>query len=509
MEIKFKDYLGLFFLGSDYSEEIWERVGKESQSLRVFSYDENISNLIFGTVRRNLQQDINADIKENLLDISSGDLKCFIDVATFASDEDKVKKIIDTAYIISYSTGLKPTAAIKMQYIKNVAKLSGWKINKLVITYIKKNHRGLFQTNSFVFSDYFSISNDKKDEFGTKNIVIDSYLNDEESWSAIIPFNNRGNSIDYFNRSIVQWRNADEKMLEVIENYQNGLPVENLSLAIHLVRRTDGDRWLTNKEFVAAVNPQNPVVITSDEFEVLESHKTDFDSWDFSTHKVYFDFETISLPFSAFDWMEPYQQIPVQYSVIKTDEFNNIVSVKNRIYDFEKQEDLWQYFKEMIEDIYWSGAKYVSHNKNFEDMCIQGLLIAFNDKNYDDFPKIEEMTNEILASQNSIDTNVIIANHFEFKDFPGKSSIKHINKWFEVYRKEELEKYGVLSYSDDLEINNGLYAQNELTKLYFGLIKSDEIEELKRKLIAYCENDVRGMIPLVDFVEKELENNSK
>lgn len=506
MKINFRDYFGIYFLGANYNPNIWKQIQPKGNALKMFSYEEMITDKIFTVAKRNLGKQLPTNLmREYFLDISTDDINCKIDVAFFENEAQKESKIIEKAIIISYSTGLKSDSAIKLQFIKNIARKSGWRIKNLEIAYIDGKHRGNYQETKFIFSKYFNISNTKKSEMELKNVLIEPFLLDNKICS-LEPYNNKGNSQDYARRANYSFIQSDKDFFRNIDNYKFSNYFQAPAIAPYQVRSNEKSKyWLQNNDLINwEEGESNSIKFESGTYSVVVNPSLNLDK----SVLVFFDFETICLPFSAFDNFLPYQQIPVQYTVIKTDKNRNIISSKSVVLDFENIDKIWDYFSNLVRDIFNEEALYIAHHKIFENSCLIGMLEAFRSEMQDnsDFVDIDNKVFQILLDRNSIDTNVIFKNSFEFEDFVGKSSIKFLNGWMSKFRRDLLTKHNVVSYEDDLEIKNGIVAQEKLTELYFGFHNNESRSAIIDSLKKYCENDVKSMIPLIDFI---LENVKK
>lgn len=218
--------------------------------------------------------------------------------------------------------------------------------------------------------------------------------------------------------------------------------------------------------------------------------------------KVYFDFETINPAIRVVDKSLPFTQIVTQNSVIIDENNNEPLVCNNLMQDPLHYDD--SFYKKVIDSIYrGNNYSYIVYNKTFE-------------KN-----RLLEMAEHLNNDEYSLKVNVIIDNFFDLADFfkisqssgfvlfykelGGFYSIKKILPLIEKYDPNIFEITKCVNY-DDLEIKNGQICQKNSLLRFFGFYKTyineqkwAEIVENSKK---YCENDVRAMVAIMYFLQK-------
>lgn len=246
--------------------------------------------------------------------------------------------------------------------------------------------------------------------------------------------------------------------------------------------------------------------------EVPETKNMDFFLFSNTEHEIfklqtdktfiYYDFETISLPFALFYPCKPFSQIVVQMSLIKIK--NGIEEVNNIVLDPKKFHT--DQLKDIIDALFVEeDASYIVYNKSFENTRLKEINALINNEEY--FHKI----NKIL--ENTID----LADWFVYGNNPliihkklkGFHSIKKV---INIIPEKLLLESKTKNYSDLEECKNGINAQQMIMSRIFAS-DSENKEEMtwesyKKHLVKYCENDVRSMIATKLFIEELLKNIS-
>ncbi|NQZ66300.1 MAG: DUF2779 domain-containing protein [Mycoplasmatales bacterium] len=222
---------------------------------------------------------------------------------------------------------------------------------------------------------------------------------------------------------------------------------------------------------------------------------------------IWYDFEGFSLPYAPLDNVGPNKQLVFQVSVIETLN-NHETRLENLVIDPAKisNDDLFK----IIEEVYSNGADaYVVYNKNYELPRMEEIITLLRLENDPRVKKAEEMLLEI--TEKTIDLMNIFKINSKNKlppvlmhDQKAKGSIKNIEKHISANKiklPRPIEEY------KNLDIKNGGMAMEVAIQRSLGLIGDREwklkIDQLKK----YCENDVRAMIMVYDFVIYLLEQN--
>ena len=211
---------------------------------------------------------------------------------------------------------------------------------------------------------------------------------------------------------------------------------------------------------------------------------------------VWFDFETINPAISVVDNTLPFSQQLFQNSFIKWDENGNEIERENQIVDTKNINVEW--FKLIIDSLYWEGAKYVVWNKSFENKRLEEMAFMINDDRY---------TNKV---HHIIDNVIDLADPFTVY---GKCSVGLtkilIGKLHGFYSIKKVEKYvsennlamkDIITPYKDLSVSNGGMALMKGIARFFNLTNDDDWKQDEEDLKKYCENDVLCMVMAYEFL---------
>ena len=499
--ITFKDYLGIFYLGNEYNESFWRE--KDFNDVKSFSFknlmlEENVRQNIFEVIGRNLSEKFFNEVHDINLKIEIDGVQAIINRVVYEDEIAKKEKRIKKISVLSLSTGLKLNSTIKLMYAYNVAIKAGYSIEEATILYISKV-KGKFQEITFVESNYMNIRNDKKSIDSDLTIKTMDFLRDKSGLT--LPENNKGSSQDYQLRAFEHLIEVHKNFWNIVKDYREKINFKAPAIAHNKVRKNDGDYWAPPGDFI--IDKNNNIDFSL--YNFMGGTPSSYNNKFKKERRVYFDFETICLPFSVYEGTIPYQQVPLQYSIIVTNKNNEIIKEINEVFNFHEfsSESLLEYFKKMISDLYIENAVYIAHNKDFENRSLGELMQTFIDcSNFTNDYK--QKLASIMGSSGAIDTQKIFAENYSFDAFKNKSSIKYINEWMMKYRDDLIQKYNIKNYSD-LDVSNGLEAQNLLTEMYFHLHDEDATIKMLKELKEYCYNDVVSMLPIMDFLEENME----
>lgn len=187
----------------------------------------------------------------------------------------------------------------------------------------------------------------------------------------------------------------------------------------------------------------------------------------------YLDFETVMTAIPLYPDIAPYTQLPTQYSVHKSSGIGP--AIEHREYLADPSKDCRRELAErLIDDLENEGSIIVY--SSFEKTTISRLKR--------DFPDLAKRL-DVLAER-LYDLEVIFKNHFCHPGFHGRTSIK-------VTLPTLVPE---LSYSD-LEIADGDSASAAFAYLALGRYsEGDETEDMRNKLLRYCERDTLAMVKL-------------
>lgn len=187
----------------------------------------------------------------------------------------------------------------------------------------------------------------------------------------------------------------------------------------------------------------------------------------------YLDFETVMTAIPLYPDIAPYTQLPTQYSVHKSSGIGSVIEHREYLADPSK-DCRRELVERLIDDLENEGSIIVY--SSFEKTTISQLKR--------DFPDLAERLDAL--AERLYDLEVIFKNHFCHPGFHGRTSIK-------VTLPTLVPE---LSYSD-LEIAEGDSASAAFAYLAIGRYsEGDETEDIRNKLLRYCERDTLAMVKL-------------
>ena len=223
-----------------------------------------------------------------------------------------------------------------------------------------------------------------------------------------------------------------------------------------------------------------------------------------SKRVVWYDFEGYSLPFAPLDGVPPYGQLVFQVSIIETE--NNVETVQDHIVVDPKTISLDDLFG-IVEAVYSNKADtYVVYNKAYENTRIKEIVKLLYEAHDDRKLKAKQMYEWILENTVDLyDLFIISSKHADpailLNDQKARASIKNVEKHI---TKNKIDLPRKITPYKELEVQNGTMAMNLAIERSLGIIGDKEWEEKVAMLKKYCENDVRAMIMVYDFVDKLL-----
>lgn len=200
------------------------------------------------------------------------------------------------------------------------------------------------------------------------------------------------------------------------------------------------------------------------------------DTFEYPLH--FFDYETFSGVIPAFDGISPYQQVPFQYSLHIQDAPGGEIRHKEYLHT-ENSNPTLALVKQMSEDFEGSGTILVWH-ESFEKGRNEELAVMYPE--YKTF--LENVNERIVDLKTPFSTGLFVD-----KDFFGSASLKDVAPVL------------VLKPSyDDLEVSNGLTAQNLWMETILGGENIDTRDEIIENLRKYCTLDTFIMIKILDVL---------
>lgn len=218
---------------------------------------------------------------------------------------------------------------------------------------------------------------------------------------------------------------------------------------------------------------------------------------------VYFDFETINPPIRVIDDSLPFAQIVTQCSILK--EQNNIVNEHCVNLMCDPLKITKDFFKQIVDELYEGEEySYVVYNKTFEENRLKEFINYINEEEYT--KKINIINNNLFDLADFF--RVSKENKIIFiKELGGFYSIKKILPLVEKYHKDIFQQTKCVDYHE-LNIYNGLVCQTKSLKRFFNLISDEEWNQIELDSKKYCENDVRAMVAVLQFIFKLYESST-
>ena len=189
----------------------------------------------------------------------------------------------------------------------------------------------------------------------------------------------------------------------------------------------------------------------------------------------YLDFETVMTAIPLFPDIAPYTQLPTQYSLHKLSDINTIID--HREYLADSCRDCRKEFAvHLINDLEDSSSGSIIVYSSFEKTTMTKLGQLY--------PELADRLNTLI--ERLVDLEAIIRKNYYHPEFHGSTSIKATLPAL----------VSELSYSD-LEIAEGDSASAAFAYLAQGKYsEGDEIEDIRNKLLRYCERDTLAMVKL-------------
>ena len=193
---------------------------------------------------------------------------------------------------------------------------------------------------------------------------------------------------------------------------------------------------------------------------------------------AHLDFETVQRAIPVWSGCHPYENVPVQLSCHVVDG----ESVTHHAWVFDGNGDPRLAAAQAILEACRSAATVTAYFASFEKACIR--MVA------DVCPECADELRNI--ADKIVDLLPIVRENVYHPNFGGSFSLKKVLPAL----------VPDLGY-DDLEIAEGLTASVELTRMIFSgsAMSDEERQQLRDKLLAYCERDTLAMVRLSEQLE--------
>jgi len=192
----------------------------------------------------------------------------------------------------------------------------------------------------------------------------------------------------------------------------------------------------------------------------------------------YLDFETIQFAVPIWSGTRPYEQLPFQWSCHIRDEQDGLRH--EEFLDLSGEAPMLRFAETLLEAIGSVGPIFVySH---FEKRILRELS--------ERFPHLRQ---EILAViDRLVDLLPIMRNHYYHPEMLGSWSIKAV---LPTIAPE-------LDYAKLVEVQNGTAAQAAYLEAISPETSQARRDELRERMLRYCEMDTLGMVKIVEFIER-------
>lgn len=377
-------------------------------------------------------------------------------------------------YEIKSSTSAKPEHIPDLAFQTIVLEKSGLKIRNLYVLHVNNEYVRKGEV------DPKQLTAVKKDVTEKVRGIIDETLaNIDEAFKVLSKREMPDISPRYLKSGSM------EEWLEVFKGIKGDLPeysIYNLcslsakkageleDLGIEVMNDIPDDFELSVRQLEQVTAVKNGRIVNKVEIKKF------LDTFEYPLH--FFDYETFSGVIPAFDGLSPYQQVPFQYSLHIQDAPGGEVRHKEYLHT-ENSDPTLALVKQMSEDFEGSGTILVWH-ESFEKNRNEELGEMHPE--YKTF--LENINERILDLKIPFSTGLFVD-----KDFFGSASLKDVAPVL------------VLKPSyDDLEVSNGITAQNLWMETILGGENIDTRDEIIEDLRKYCTLDTFVLIKILEVL---------
>lgn len=377
-------------------------------------------------------------------------------------------------YEIKSSTSAKPEHIPDLAFQTIVLEKSGLKIRNLYVLHVNNEYVRRGEV------DPKQLAAEKKDVTEkVRGIIDETLVNIDEAFKVLSKREMPDISPRYLNGG------STEEWLDVFKGIKGDLPeysIYNLcslsakkageleDLGIEMMNDIPDDFELSVRQLEQVTAIKNGRIVNKVEIRKF------LDTFEYPLH--FFDYETFSGVIPAFDGLSPYQQVPFQYSLHIQDAPGGEIRHKEYLHT-ENSDPTLALVKQMSEDFEGSGTILVWH-ESFEKNRNEELGEMHPE--YKTF--LGNINDRILDLKIPFSTGLFVD-----KDFFGSASLKDVAP---VLVEEP-------SY-DDLEIANGILAQNTWMETILGGRNTKEKDRILEELRKYCTLDTFIMIKILDVL---------
>lgn len=213
--------------------------------------------------------------------------------------------------------------------------------------------------------------------------------------------------------------------------------------------------------------------------------------------QVYFDFETINPAIRVVNNSLPFMQIVTQCSILVNHNDGMKQQCNNLMGDPAKLSI--NFFKEIIDNLYQGDEySYVVYNQTFERSRLKEMIDFINDSQYT--TKIQVIIDNLFDLADFFKISKDKTTVF-FKELGGFYSIKKVLPLVQKYAPNIFMSTNCVDYKT-LEIYNGLVCQTKSLARFYGHVNDTEWQEIEMNSKIYCENDVRAMVAVLEWVKQ-------
>lgn len=193
----------------------------------------------------------------------------------------------------------------------------------------------------------------------------------------------------------------------------------------------------------------------------------------------FLDFETIAPAVPFYDLARPYVQIPFQFSLHIVESEGDAPTHVEFLADgqMDPRPELLKRLRNQLGE----AGSIVGYNVDFEVNCLRECAAVF--------PEYQSWFNSLVPR------------FVDLYDLFDDLSYYHPSQNGSASLKAVLPALTGINY-DALEIGGGDFAQREFTRMTFGDVMPEERSRVSRALLAYCRQDTRGLIDILDALKK-------
>ena len=411
------------------------------------------------------QETINKDVQTIFQGrFESNNITCIVDVL------DKAEDGTYNLYEIKSGTKVKPEHEYDLSFQTIVLESAGIELKNISVIHVNKEYVRDGEVNPKEISTTVDVTNDVRSKIEQTQRKI------QEAFEVIEQKEMPDISPRYLSiASMSEWMEIYKNIAGETDKFSiynlfiiNKKKIGELEdMEVELINDIPEDFKLSERQ-------QAQVLATKTDRQHINKEEIEGFLSDFKYPLYFLDYETLSSLAPAFDGIKPYQQVPFQYS-LHVLESPDAELVHKEYLHTENDNPVPNLLKQLKEDIGSSGSIIVWH-KNFE--MGRNKEMAEMETKYSGF--LEDLNNRIVDLKDPFSNS-----WFVDKDFLGSASIKNV---LPVLVPE-------LSY-EELDIQDGEYAQRIWMETILGGENQDKREKIMGDLLKYCNLDTLAMVEI-------------